>query len=55
MDDMTLEDYFAAKALQGMLANPSQPKRKPYEAYVYQAYDIARAMIKAKEANEQIL
>ena len=49
MDDMTLEDYFAAKALQGLLANPNQPQWKPDEAYAQQAYDIAYAMIKAKE------
>jgi hypothetical protein len=49
MDDMTLEDYFAAKALQGMLANPNHPKWKPDEAFACQAYDLARAMIKAKE------
>lgn len=46
---MDLYDYFAAKALQGMLANPNQPVYKPDEAFAQQAYDIAKAMMEAKE------
>jgi hypothetical protein len=49
MDDMDLYDYFAAKALQGMLANPSHPNHKPAEAVAQHAYDIAKAMMDAKE------
>jgi hypothetical protein len=49
MDDMTLEDYFAAKALQGMLANTYTEKRISREILAKQAYEYANAMIKAKE------
>ena len=49
---MTLEDYFAAKALQGMLANPNQAVYKPDDVFARQAYDIACAMIKAREEND---
>ena len=46
---MDLYDYFAAKALQGMLANPNQPSYKPAEVYAQDAYVIAKAMMDAKE------
>jgi hypothetical protein len=50
---MTLRDYFAAKALQGFLADP-----KPFydngeglpKAYATEAYIYADAMLKAREA-----
>jgi hypothetical protein len=50
---MTLRDYFAAKALQGLLADP-----EPFEdcgeglpmAYAYEAYVYADAMLRAREA-----
>jgi len=49
---MDLRDYFAAKAMQGLLA--ADPKNVPgYEetidAIVKTAYDIANAMMKARE------
>jgi hypothetical protein len=51
---MTLRDYFAAKALQGFLADPS-----PFEdcgeglpmAYAQEAYVYADAMLRAREAS----
>jgi hypothetical protein len=54
---MTLRDYFAAKALQGMSANPADvhdADQETYDEYVEEisrcAYKIADAMIKAREA-----
>ena len=43
---MTLRDYFAAKALQGMLAETSL-KATP-EEFADQAYELAEAMLKAR-------
>ena len=45
---MSLRDYFAAKALQGMIAEPSL-KATP-EEFAQKAYMIADAMLKAREA-----
>jgi hypothetical protein len=49
----TLRDYFAAKAMQGMLANPNQDyaplTTKAEEAVVAGAYEMADAMLKARE------
>jgi hypothetical protein len=48
-EGMTLRDYFAAKALQGMLAeNGGGAVRN--ETLAEFAYDIADAMLKAREA-----
>lgn len=51
---MTLRDYFAANAMQGMLANPNQDYApltlKAQEAVVEGAYEMADAMLKAREA-----
>jgi len=44
---MTLRDYFAAKAMQGMIAEPSL-KATPYE-FAQKAYEIADAMLKEKD------
>jgi len=52
-EGMTLRDYFASKALQGLLADP-----EPFEdcgeglpmAYAYEAYVYADAMLRAREA-----
>ena len=49
MDDMTLEDYFAAKALQGMLANSNAIRNLPYHITAKMAYEFAQAMVKVKE------
>ena len=44
---MTMRDYFAAAALQGLLASQCEVTDDPYPIY---AYKIADAMIKAREA-----
>ena len=44
---MSLRDYFAAKALQGMIAEPSL-KATP-EEFAQKAYMIADAMLKARD------
>lgn len=53
-EGMTLRDYFAAKAMQGMLANPNQDYApltvKAQEAVVAGAYEMADAMIKTRSA-----
>jgi hypothetical protein len=49
-DGMTLRDYFAAKAMQGMLANPGLMNGgKFHEANFVAAYQIADKMLKARE------
>lgn len=46
-EGMTLRDYFAAKAMQGMLAEPNADY---YHADLAKgAYEIADAMLKARE------
>jgi uncharacterized protein (DUF2147 family) len=54
--DMTMRDYLAAKAMQGMFANPEDIHRadeETYEEYVAEigrcAYQMADAMLKARE------
>jgi len=54
---MTLRDYFAAKAMQGMFANPEDihiAEDETYPEYVADiagcAYQMADAMLKAREA-----
>jgi hypothetical protein len=46
---MILRDYFAAKAMQGMLACPVHPQSGA-GIYARDAYAIADAMLKAREA-----
>ena len=46
-EGMTLRDYFAAKAMQGMMVDVEQP-RCDYIART--AYEVADAMLKAREA-----
>ena len=46
---MTLRDYFAAKAMQGFMANKSNPMRFDPENDASWAYTIADAMLKARE------
>jgi hypothetical protein len=43
---MTLRDYFAAKAMQGLMASNV---RASLEAFANQAYKMADAMLKARE------
>jgi hypothetical protein len=55
---MTLRDYFAAKAMQGLLTIPAETlsesktdKHEQLDSYVsYLAYTMADAMLKAREA-----
>ena len=47
---MTLRDYFAAKAMQGFMANKSNPMHFQPDADAGWAYTIADAMLKAREA-----
>ena len=46
---MTLRDYFAAKALQGFMANKSNPMHFQPENDANWAYSIADAMLAARE------
>lgn len=46
-EGMTLRDYFAAKAMQGALANPEV--KESAGARSEWAYEIADAMLKARE------
>lgn len=45
---MTLRDYFAAQAVQGLLACPVQPQSGA-DMYAQDAYVIADAMLEARE------
>jgi hypothetical protein len=49
MQGMTLRDYFAAKAMQGFMANKSNPMHYQPEEDGQWAYMIADAMLKARE------
>jgi hypothetical protein len=42
---MTLRDYFAAAALQGLLASPDTVGTAGFVAYAYHAYQYADAML----------
>ena len=44
---MSLRDYFAAKAMQGLL---SSDVNAPLETFAKQSYEVADAMMKAREA-----
>lgn len=48
-DDMTLRDYFAAKFMQGVCANPD--KLYDDEPLAKEAYAMADAMLRAREAS----
>jgi len=48
LSGMTLRDYFAAKAMQGMLSEPSL--RATPEEFATESYKVADAMLKAREA-----
>lgn len=47
-DGMTLRDYFAAKAIQGFMANKSNPMNFQPEEDAEWAYMIADAMLAAR-------
>jgi len=46
---MTLRDYFAAKAMQAMLAHPNSKETAPPQTYASAAYCMADAMLEARE------
>ena len=46
---MTLRDYFAAKAMQAMIASPHMPSAFDMQPVAEKAYIIAEAMLKARE------
>lgn len=53
-DDMTIRDYFAAKAMQSALLVSKQNHESSFELFAQSvaevAYDVADAMIRAREA-----
>jgi len=51
MIGMTLRDYFAGQALQGILSNPSFDSITPRE-YASDAYGLADSMLAARERKE---
>ena len=46
---MTLRDYFAAKAMQGMFASSLLPQNVTNEELSVESYKVADAMLKARE------
>jgi hypothetical protein len=46
---MTLRDYFAAKAMQGMCANPNCKAEVGEDKFAEAAYEVADAMMKARK------
>lgn len=48
-DDMTIRDYFAAKAMQGIIS--SECKYGAFSYLASDAYSIADAMLRAREAS----
>lgn len=46
-DGMSLRDYFAAKAMQGLMASPVDPESM--EVAAKWSYNLADAMLKARE------
>lgn len=48
-EGMTLRDYFAAKALQGMLANQHPYQASDEHMFARDAYTLADAMIRARK------
>lgn len=51
---MRLRDYFAAKALNGILSNPDDVYGVPIEAFAESAYRYADAMLKARNQGERV-
>ena len=46
---MELRDYFAAKAMQGLCANPNAEPSIGQEVWAKAAYQVADAMLKERE------
>ena len=53
MTGMTLRDYFAAKAMQGLLSDPDWRQDMNFEDTAHAAYKQADAMLKAHAAYKQ--
>ena len=51
-DELTLRDYFAAKALQGMLSDSTL--QGEYTEFALRAYRIADAMIKERATAQEL-
>ena len=49
-DGMSLLDYAAIKAMQGMLASGNLPKSMPDEDIAECSYNLAKAMLKRRQA-----
>ena len=47
---LTMRDYFAAKAMQGLFASSLVPQNVTNEEISIEAYKVADAMLKAREA-----
>jgi hypothetical protein len=46
---MTLRDYFAAKAMQGLLSRVGHDKINVHDVLAQRTYQIADAMLKARD------
>lgn len=46
---MSLRDYFAAKAMQAILAHPESDATKPSYVFAKAAYQVADAMMKERD------
>ena len=49
IDGMTLRDYFAAKAMQGMLASGNLSNLLSDQEFAIATYELADAMLKARQ------
>ena len=50
-EGMTLRDYFAATALQGLLSRGGHDKINVHDVLAHRTYQIADAMLEAREQN----
>lgn len=48
-EGMTLRDYFAGNAIQGLLADPAWRRDMDFEETAWAAYEQADAMLKARK------
>jgi hypothetical protein len=48
-EGMDLRDYFAAQAMQAMIAHPESDDLRPPSIYALSAYKMADAMMKQRE------
>ena len=52
LEELELRDYFAAKTLQGMYASGNLPKSVQDEELAAAAYQVADAMLKARDEQQ---